>query len=167
MAAVYKSVLHRKELQMDTELRLVTGPRVLGSPGPAEIVTDGSWLTRAKVAYYNKRDTEAARREELVIALANMLYDLFGEAMYIERGQMTEPSVVLRPSGHRFGIVEHLLPGEERVLRLTVGVPCGFCERENEQEFETLEELGEILCEPTGGCAHCGKPLVARPGAAS
>lgn len=133
-------------------------PRVLGSVGPAEIPTDGTWLTRAKTAYFKKRDADAARNDELILALLNMLYDLFGNTVFVERSLVQEPSVVLMPQGVRFGIHEHV-DGAARVLRLSVYVACLFCERDNEREFETLEELGEILCEPTGTCAHCNKPL--------
>lgn len=137
---------------------------VLGSGEPPRVTTGGSWITDARLAFFKQRDAEHARRRELILALANTVQEVLG--LDLETRRLTGPEIVI--DDVHLMIREFILPqpGIEREFRLAVAVACPFCERENWREFGSKEELGQILCEPTGGCSFCQKPLASRPGGA-
>jgi hypothetical protein len=139
--------------------------RILGTGEPPVVNLGGLWKTEARLAYLRKRERDSAQHKLLTLALGNMLRAVLD--LDVPTSELSGPSVVL--DGVKITVREFILPmpGLDREFRLYVMLGCPFCERENEREFGSREELGEMLCRPTGSCTHCGKPLSARPGSAS
>lgn len=132
--------------------------RVLGGE-PAQIQTDLSWRRVAELAFLARRDKDAIRRRWLAMELTNRLQEMLG--VHIPSNAVASPTVVL--DGHTFSLRERPRHRrDEPEFDLYVALVCGFCERPNDRVFNSIEELGELLREPTGDCLHCNKPLSAR-----
>lgn len=133
-------------------------PNILGGV-PMQVNSNINWRGHAMAAFEVQVHSDRLTRQLLYNELALRLETMLGVNIPINGS--TIPEIVV--DGLKFSIREApRRKKEQREFYIFAHLLCGFCGRDTPKQFDTFEQLGELLASPTGDCQHCHAPLAAR-----